>query len=164
MCGSKTVLAGFVAILMTFVTTSDLAAQSQTSTLVKYRQSVMEQMGKTFGVFIPILKGKNQNVGDAVVAAATVNTLAKQITAIFPKGSGRDAVPESRAKSEVWSKRMEFEAAAARLVQESGKLIDAARTNHIQSFRAQFKAFATSCGGCHSGKPAKGGKFRFAKN
>ena len=164
MYGSKTVLAGFVVILMTFVTASDVASQSQTSALVKHRQSMMKQMGLTSRVFVPILKGQNKNVRDAVAAAATVNTIAKQISAIFPQGTGRDAVPGSRAKPEVWSQRGEFEAAAAKLVEESGKLISAASTNQIQTFRTQFKAFVTACGGCHSGKAARGGKFRFAKN
>ena len=135
MYGSKSMLAGFVVILMTFVATSDVASQSQTSTLVKHRQSMMKQMGQTYRIFGPILKGQNKNVRDAVAAAATVNTIAKQISAIFPQGTGRDAVPGSRAKPEVWSQRGEFEAAAAKLVEESGKLISAASTNQIQTFR-----------------------------
>ena len=99
-----------------------------------------------------------------MAAAATVRTLAKQITSVFPNGSGRETTPETRAKPEVWSQRVEFEAAAARLVEESDRLIDAASTNQIQTFRTQFRALVTACGGCHSGKAAKGGKFRFAKN
>ena len=161
---SKIVLAGFVAILMALVVTSDVASQSQTSALVKHRQSMMKQMGDTAGVLFPIFKGQKNNFGDAVVAAATVFTLAKQITSVFPPGSGRDAAPGSRAKPEVWSKRAEFEAAAVRLVQESGKLIDAAKSNQIETFRTQFKAFGAACGECHSGREDKGGKFRFPKN
>ena len=164
MCGSRSLLAGFAAIVMTIVTTSDVASQSQASALVKHRQSIMKQMGQTYRVFGPILKGKNKNVRDAMAAAATVRTLAKQITAVFPNGSGRETIPETRAKPEVWSQRVEFEAAAERLVEESNKLIDAASTNQFQTFRTQFKALVTACGGCHSGKAAKGGKFRFAKN
>ncbi len=164
MFNSKSAVVGLLTIFVTFATTSDVASQSQTSTLVKYRQSIMKQMGGTGSVFGPILNGKNKNLRDAVVAATTVKILAKQITAVFPSGSGRDAVPDTRAKPEVWSQREEFEAAVTRLVEESDKLIDAASTNQIQTFRSQFKAFVAACGGCHSGKTAKGGKFRFAKN
>ena len=114
-------------------------------------------------MFMPIIKGENANVADAVASAQTVNTNAKKILANFPAGSGRDAVPETRAKPEIWSKRADFEAANTKLIDESGRLVEAAKTNDIDVFRTQFKVFVASCGGCHDGPSKSGGKFRFEK-
>ena len=162
MSGSKYVMAGILAATMAVAVAGSLAAQDG-ATLVKQRQDLMGQMGKAYGPMIPIVKGKNPNVSDAVTSATTINTLAKKIVASFPAGTGRDAVPQTRAKPEVWSERTEFEAAAEKLVQETAKLIDAAKSNDINAFRAQFKAFGGACGGCHKGPKKEGGKFRFAK-
>ena len=138
-------------------------ADMKTDELVKQRQDLMKRMGGTFKVIVPILKGKNANVGDAIPAAMTVLEAAKGIVAAFPPGSGREMSDKTRAKPEVWSKRAEFEAAANKLAQESAKLVDAAKTKDVNKFRAQFKPYVASCGGCHKGPVKEGGKFRFAK-
>ncbi len=142
--------------------TTDLAAL-EGAALVKERQAEMGQMGKAFPAAIPILKGENTNVMDAMPSAMTWQTNAKKIVANFPSGTGRDAVPDSRAKPEVWSKRSEFEAAAAKLATEAEKLVAATKTNDIDIFRTQFKEFGQACGGCHKGPKKEGGKFRFPK-
>jgi cytochrome c556 len=141
---------------------TDLAAL-EGAELVKQRQTEMGQMGKAFKVAIPILKGENPNVMDAMASVETWHTNAKKIAANFPPGTGRDAVPGSRAKPEVWSKRSEFEAAAAKLVATAEKLIAATKTNDINIFRTEFKEFGQACGGCHKGPGKEGGKFRFPK-
>lgn len=138
-------------------------AFAQNVALVKERQELMGQMGKAFGSVKPILKGENPNVIDAVTSAETWHTNAKKILASFPVGTDRDSVEGSRAKPEIWTKRAEFDAAANTLVAESAKLIEAAKSNDINAFRAQFKPFVQACGGCHKGPRKEGGKFRFPK-
>ena len=156
-------LAAVVAVVgVATVMVGSLAAQDGAA-LVEQRQKEMGQMGKAFGAVKPILKGENPNVTDAVASAEIWHTNAKKIVANFPAGTGRDAVSDTRAKPEIWSKRSEFEAAAEKLVAESEKLIAAAMTNDIDAFRAQFKPFGQACGGCHEGPKKEGGKFRFAK-
>jgi cytochrome c556 len=156
---SLVTLAIFTASVSALMTT-DLAAQDGAA-LVKQRQTEMGQMGKAFRAVKPILKGENANVMDAMASAVTWHTNAQKVVANFAPGTGRDAVPETRAKPEVWSKRSEFEAAAAKLVVESEKLVAATKTGDIDAFRAQFKEFAQACGGCHEGPKKEGGKFRF---
>lgn len=138
-------------------------ADSKTDALVKERQDLMKKMGGTFKVLVPIVKGENTDLSDAIPAARTVHEASKLIVAKFPEGSGREASPETRAKPEVWSQRAEFEAAAEKLVQESGKLVEAANSGDIEAFRAQFKVYGAACGGCHEGPSKLGGKFRYAK-
>lgn len=158
----KLVTLAIFAVGISALLTTDLAAQDGAA-LVKQRQTEMKQMGKAFGAVKPILKGENTNVMDAMPSAVTWHTNALKIVANFPPGTGRDAVPDSRAKPEVWSKRSEFEAAAKKMVAEAEKLVAATKTNDINAFRTQFKEFGQSCGGCHKGPRKEGGKFRFPK-
>ena len=142
--------------------TTDLAAL-EGAALVKERQTEMGQMGKAFRPVIPILKGENPNVMDAMASVETWHRNAQKIVANFPAGTGRDDVEDSRAKPEIWSKRSEFEAAAAQLVATAEKLIAATKTNDINVFRTEFKEFCQARGGCHKGPGKEGGKFRFPK-
>ena len=162
MTGLKYVTLGILATAMAVAMSGNLAAQDRAA-LVKERIDIMRQMGKAFRPVMPIVKGESSKVEDALSSAMTWNRLASNLLAKFPAGTGRDAVPESRAKPEVWSNRAEFEAAAKRFMDESGKLVAAAKANDVEAFRAQFKAFGSACGGCHKGKGKAGGKFRFAK-
>jgi len=136
-------------------------AQTAMAELVKQRKELMGQMGKAFGPLVQILKHQSDDYDAAVASAEIMNRNAKQLVAHFPAGSGRDAVPDSRAKPEVWSNRAEFEAAAAKLIDESVKLIDAAKSKDYEIFQAQFKIYAAACGACHDGPKKTGGKFRF---
>lgn len=138
-------------------------AQSSVAEIVKTRQEDMKKMGSSFKYVVPIVKGESDDLSVAVAPLTAVSEIAKQIPSLFPPGSGHDAVAESRAKPEVWTKRAEFEAAATQLADESGKLLAAAKANDLAGFKAQFKAYASACGGCHEGPSKDGGKFRYAK-
>lgn len=150
-----------VALSTGSVLVGDADAQTSMAELVKQRKDLMERMAKAYGPLIRILKRQSDDYGAAVASAEIMNRNAKQIVSYFPAGSGRDAVPDSRAKPEVWSKRVEFEAAAEKLIAESAKLIDATKSQDYETFQAQFKAYAAACGGCHDGPKKSGGKFRF---
>ena len=143
------------------VLVDDADAQTAMAELVKKRQESMKQMGKAFRPLVDIAKQQSTDYDAAVASAEIMNRNAKQIIANFPPGSGRDVVPDSRAKPEVWSKHAEFEAAAEKLVDESVKLIDAAKSRDYETFLAQFKAYGAACGACHDGPRKSGGKFRF---
>lgn len=132
--------------------------------IIKQRQDAMKKMGGTFKTVMPIIKGDSNDLSQAVTAAMTVNTVAKEIPSLFPKGTGREASDDTRAKPDVWSKRAEFEEAAEKLADESAKLAKAAEMNDLDGFKAQFKAYAAACGGCHEGPSKSGGKFRYKKN
>lgn len=139
----------------------DVSAQSDSAALVKERQAAMKKMAHSFGPVLAVVRGESTNLVAAAEVADLVNQTAKRLPALFPPGSGRDAVPDSRARPEVWSQRAEFEAAAASLAEESAKLAAAARANDIEAFRAQVGPMGRSCGGCHSGREAAGGKYRY---
>ncbi len=157
-------LAGMVAIAVSAAVAGELLAQTDGAALVKQRQDEMKAMGKSFGPLVAVLRGESTDFAAAAASAETMNTNAAKIVASFPEGTGRDAVVESRAKPDVWSDRSTFDANAEKLVEESAKMIEVARTEDPQAFEAQFQAVGKACGACHSGKGAEGGKFRFAKS
>ncbi len=130
-----------VALSMSFGLAGQALAAGEPVSIVKQSQKLTGEMGKAFGPVKPILKGENPMVMDAVASAMTWHRNAKKLVANFPAGTGRDMVPETRAKPEVWSKRAEFQAAADKLTAESKNLIAAAKTNNINAFRVQFKKF-----------------------
>jgi len=138
-------------------------AQSNMASLVKDRQASMGLMGRNMGAIGRVVRGEEANVAAAATAAAVVNENAKKIVMEFPAGSGRDAVPESRARPEVWSQRAEFEAAANRLVAESGKFADVAKSGNLEAMKTAYATLGQACGGCHEARGTAGGKFRFEK-
>ncbi len=88
----KLVTLAIFAVGVSALMTTDLAALAGAA-LVKERQTEMKQMGKAFKAVIPILKGENTNVIDAMPSAETWHRNAKKIAANFPPGTGREAVP-----------------------------------------------------------------------
>ncbi|MGE0748569.1 MAG: cytochrome c [Rhodospirillales bacterium] len=138
-------------------------AQSNMASLVKQRQESMGLMGRNMGAIGRVVRGEEANVAAAATAAAVVNENAKKILTEFPAGSGRDAVAESRARPEVWSQRAEFEAAANRLIAESGKFSDVAKGGNLEAMKTAYATLGQACGGCHEARGAAGGKYRFEK-
>ena len=159
---SATISLVMVAVTISLIASpSDrLGAQSNPVEIVKERKAYMKRFGRNFGPIMAVMKGRKTDLTDATAAAERLNLEAKRLVAQFPAGTGRDVVPETRSKPEVWSQRADFEAAAERMVVETGKLAAAGRANDLAAFKAQFRPFAKSCGGCHSGKKDRGGKFR----
>lgn len=163
MSRARLVLVGLIATAAAMFAVDELAAQADKAALVKARQDEMSQMNSAFGPLGRVVRGESQNMADAVASAETMSANAKKIVGNFPSGTGREAVPDTRAKPEIWSRRAEFEAAAAKLAEESDKLLAAAKSNDVAALRAQFGPFGQACGGCHEGPVRSGGTFRFER-
>jgi cytochrome c556 len=96
-----------------------------------------------------IVKGEMDRPADLPGHAAAMHAVAVDMVALFPPGTGPDAVKDTKAKAEVWSKRQDFEAAAKRYLDESAKLVEVAKGGDAAAFATQFGAVGKSCGGCH---------------
>jgi cytochrome c556 len=93
-------------------------------------------------------KGKAGQWEAIAVNAETMAINAQHIPSMFPAGSLTD---KSKAKPEVWQKWPEFEAAAAKMVAESEKLRDAARSKNQAAVEVVMKDFGrNACGSCHT--------------
>ncbi len=107
----------------------------------------MRSNGQAFGAIQAIVGGEG-GVADAVAHATTINDNAKRIPVVFDGGVGTG---ETRAKPEIWTDWDGFLAAAARLEEESAKLIEAANSGNRETLAEQFGALgANACGACHS--------------
>lgn len=138
-------------------------AQSNMASLVKERQESMGLMGRNMGAIGRVVRGEEANIAAAATAATVINENAKKIATEFPAGTGRDAIPESRARPEVWSQRAEFDAAANRLAEESAKFAEVAKGGNLEAMKTAYATLGQACGGCHEARGAAGGKFRFEK-
>lgn len=87
----------------------------------------------------------------------------KKLAQLFPPGTGRDVVPETRAKPEIWTQRADFDAAMTALIDATKTMSDDAKRGDGEKVKADWTAAAKACGACHGGPTDAGGKFRFAK-
>lgn len=94
------------------------------------------------------------------VKATQANEQWKKLGQLFPAGSGREAVPETRAKPEIWTQRADFDAAINEMVKETAALGEAAKANNLDGVKAAWPKVAQACGACHGGPAKSGGKFR----
>jgi cytochrome c556 len=145
---------------------ADQRASSQTAPaqIVKERQDVMESLWPSY--YRPISATVRTDQPDLTLVAtnaAKANDALKKFAALFPPGTGRDAVPTTRAKPEIWSDRADFDAALTALADASKALADDAKAGNVEKVKADWTNLAKACGGCHGGPVKSGGKFRFEK-
>ena len=138
-------------------------AQTDVAKAVSDRQDAMKSMGGTlFGPINKVVRGE-EPAANAAEPAAKLDQLAQSLVRLFPPGSGREAVPTTRARPDVWSDSATFLAAAQSFAAETAKLSVAAKSGNLDAIKAQFGPTAQACGGCHEARPADGGKFRFPR-
>jgi cytochrome c556 len=119
---------------------------------IEARKQAMKDMSadnKAIKAFLTDGKGTTATVGDK---ASEIAATAKQIVALFPKGSGRGdfSDKETRALPKIWSDWTGYENAATVMVVEAGKLAEIAKTGDKGMIAEQFaKMGKEGCGGCH---------------
>ncbi len=150
----------FLALAISLTATAAVAQNAPA--VVKERQETMKGLWPNFyRGFSQAAKGESADV--AATPAKTQEAVAtlQKVATLFPAGSGREATPDTRAKPEIWTQRSAFDAALTKLVSETQKLGDVAKTGNIEAVKAQFAAVSEACGGCHGGPAKSGGTFRF---
>ena len=129
------------------VTALPAAAQFQRpSDAVKYRQSAFSVMGTHFSRIGAMAQGRVPfDAAAAQANADIVATMSRLPFAGFVEGTAEG----TKAKPVLWTERAKFDAAAAKMVEEVGKLQVAARTGDLDRIRAAFGATGASCKACH---------------
>jgi len=139
-----------------------LAQQMAPADAVKARQDLMKGLFPNhFRAFVAIARGESTDIASLPEKTQLAVAEVRKLPALFPPGTGREAVPATRGKPEIWSERAEFEANAAKLADETAKLGDIAKGGNLDAVKAQVAAVNQACTGCHGGPPKSGGKFRF---
>jgi cytochrome c556 len=137
-------------------------AQTAPAQIVKERQDGMKQNWRGYYRDISnTLKTAGPDLALIATNAAGASEHLKKLEQLFPPGTGRDVVPKTRAKPEIWTKRAEFEAAFKTLIDATNALGDAAKKGDLVKVKAEWQVTAKACGGCHGGPEKSGGKFRF---
>jgi cytochrome c556 len=132
---------------------------------VKERQDFMGTFWPSYlKELAPIAKGASTDISHVQEKAAGLAAAARKIVGYFPPGTGRDVVPKTRARPEIWSDHAGFEAAAATFVKEAEKLEAVAKEGKLETIKAQISATAQACFSCHDGPSKSGGKYRFEEN
>jgi cytochrome c556 len=159
------IVSAFLLALALFVWAGQRASsQTAPAQIVKERQDVMESLWPSY--YRPVAATIRTDQPDLTLVAtnaAKANEALKKFAALFPPGTGRDAVPATRAKPEIWSDRADFDAALTALTDASKSLADDAKAGNVEKVKADWTSLAKACGGCHGGPAKSGGKFRFEK-
>jgi cytochrome c556 len=142
------VLAG--GILSMGVLTAANAADPKPQDTVDYRKSVYTIIGWNFAPIGAMMKGEVPFDAAAVARHAQyVEMMSKAAPEGFPKGTGPDAVKDTEAKPEIWTKSSEFETKMTNFQQEAAKLNEVAKTGDEKAIKAQFGKTAETCKACH---------------
>jgi cytochrome c556 len=117
---------------------------------VKQRQDAMKGMGKANKTLKAYSQKGTGSAKAAGAAAAKIADTAGKIPSLFPKGtSEKDMMGKTYAKVAVWTKRGDFEKAAATLKTRAEAVVAAAKTGDQKKVAAAFGNMAKACGGCH---------------
>ena len=137
-------------------------AQTTPAQIVKERQDGMEKNWTDYYRDISrTLKTDRPDLALIATKSAGAVEHIKKLATLFPPGTGRDVVPKSRAKPEVWTQRAEFEATLKTMIDSTSAMGDAAKKGDMVKVKAEWQVVTKACGGCHGGPTKSGGKFRF---
>lgn len=126
-----------------------LAQQPKPEDEIRYRQSVMNVIGRAMGPMGAMAQGKAPfNAAVAQKNAALVETLIALPWNSF--GPGTDKGAPTKADPKVWTEAEKFRKAAEGSQKAVANLAAAARTGDEAKFKAAFAEVPKSCnGGCH---------------
>ncbi|MBV9346337.1 MAG: cytochrome c [Pseudolabrys sp.] len=130
--------------------------------LVEQRQEIMKSLWPAYyQEMARVVRGQSTDMPGVASRASQASEALKKAGQAFAPGTGRDAVPKTRATPAVWTQRADFEAALMRLITETDAIGSAAKSGNLDAVKAQWLKVAEACGGCHGGPAKSGGKFRF---
>lgn len=151
-------------LLLSLGAPSSWAQSPSPAQAVEQREDIMDNLWpKYYRDMARVVRGQSTDVAGVVTKASQAVEQLKKVAQLFPPGTGREAVPKTRAKPEVWTQRAEFEAALSKLIAETEALGNAAKSGKVEAVKAQWPKVAEACGACHGGPEESGGKFRFEK-
>lgn len=136
------------AVLSVAVTTIALAQAPKPEDEIRYRQSVMNVMGRSFGAMWAMANAKMPfNAQLAADSGAIVETMSKLPWNSF--GPGTDKGAPTKADAKIWSEMDKFKEKADKMKTEVGKLATAAKSGDEAAIKAAVGETGKTCKGCH---------------
>ncbi len=114
---------------------------------IKYRQSAMFMMSQHAARLGAMAQGKMP--WDAAAASANAETLAMLAKLPWPAFMPGTDKGDTRAKPDVWSDSVKFNANAQQLGEETARLAAAAKSGDQAAMKAAFGEVGRTCKGCH---------------
>jgi cytochrome c556 len=134
-----------LAIVATGIAGSALA-EVKPEDQIRYRQSVMNVMGRSFGALNAMAKGEAPYDKDATMKNAAIVEMMSGLPApAFGPGTEKGA--PTKADLKIWSETDKFKKAYEKMVEEVKKLPQAA--NDEAKLKAQVGETGKACKGCH---------------
>lgn len=113
---------------------------------IRYRQSIMNVIGRQFGMLAAMAKGEvPYNKDAAVKAAGLIETLSTLPAPLF--GPGLDKGAPTKAGTKIWSEPDKFKAALEKMQGEVKKLPAAA--GDLATLKVTAGDVGKACKGCH---------------
>ena len=123
---------------------ADDAKHEHENDAARYRHTVMEAMGSSFGALALIMTNRVARPDQLATQAKALAISASVTPTLFPAGSeGGDALPL------IWQEQDKVAEAAQRAVDATAALAAAAETGDRAALSKAFKAAGESCKGCH---------------
>jgi cytochrome c556 len=116
---------------------------------VKYRQGALYVLSQHFARIGAMVNGRTPyDARAAVENAELVAALARLPATGFGKGTEHVS---QKAKPEIWTEQAQFKEQSDRMVNESARMLAAARANNLDQLKAAYAATAATCKSCHDG-------------
>ncbi|SDA21174.1 cytochrome c [Sphingomonas sp. NFR15] len=138
-----------VAALAAILSAPVMAAAPAPQDVVNARVAGFKKMGGAMKAIGDQVKSGTPDKAATLAAAQTLATTAKGQGKLFPAGTGPAAGVKTDALPAIWTNRATFDAAMAKLVGESNKLVAVAGSGDAAAIGAQMKAVGAACGACH---------------
>lgn len=119
---------------------------AQPEDIIKYRRNVMKSQGGHMGAAADILRGKVEFGSDLTYHTEALAASLKTVSKLFPEGSD---FGDTRAKSEVWKRRADFDKATREADKAGAAFLAAVKSNDKAAIAKSFGTLADACKGCH---------------
>ncbi|WP_242123419.1 cytochrome c [Sphingobium sp. Sx8-8] len=125
------------------------AAAPSPQAAIAARQAGFKKMGAAMKALNDQLKTDAPAKAALASAAQTLTMTARAQPALFPAGSGPAAGVRTDALPDIWTQRTVFDGQMARMIAETGKLVNVVNSGDVDAIRVQAKATGATCGACH---------------
>jgi cytochrome c556 len=117
---------------------------------IKARHDFFHSLGGANKTVSDQLKSSTPDLAAIRAATAQIATLAPQLPAQFPAGSGPESGVKTGAKPEIWTNAADFKVKADGLATAAAALNKAAAGTDIAAITAANKDLGTACKNCHT--------------
>lgn len=136
----------FLSSLLLLVCTIPQAADTDVKGTIQYRQNYMNAISGHTGAIRRLKDGRFSAEGHLEMHTEALARLARDITLLFPAGTGDG---KTDAKPEIWENWPDFEARAAESRQAAQALLEAVQSGDAEAIDARFGELGQTCKGCH---------------